>query len=316
MSNNKDKKIAESETQEESNDFVEANVQKNTGYKTRVISILALLILVLGLSLSKAGMLDLSVAQEAITKVQKNYTKEVSASDMAEQELEIKQVMENAKKNQIAANGLLRSKDKVTNSSDVSNSESNTESISISSANKKQNSDLSSGELNQGIIKFAPEETELKEHILSIDEEDSLNPYDIEVGKVEYVATVSKQIMIKNATQYRQFLFSAHQMVEKFKTGSSYDDELRMLQMRVIPEEITEIVDKFAKYNELLKDKSLQPYKKINLGGKFLENFLQINEINTEYKTVSDLENEINAEMPMFYKYLYSDRLQAEFFGK
>lgn len=281
---------------------------------TRIISIVAILLLILGLSLYKVGVLPSDKLNfDSINKLTGNEPDESFVVNNATSQLtNNSNENEESQLNTDSQQEIPQQKDKSDESADSNvqehkNSEFGNADISYSTTIEKEKLSIP----KQAIAGFAPLSEDGGD-----DQEEMLNPYEIEIGKIEYAPTIQKHIVLKNATQYRMFLINARKMIEKFEKGEVYDNELRTFQMRVVPEEINEIIEKFSAYNEMLKDEKLRPYKKIDLGYKFFDRFLKIKEVNKDYEIVNELEKEIRAELSVFNKFLHSDRLQAEFFGK
>lgn len=312
MSNNKDKKINISDgKQQQAISTPIKDEKRNAGgaasSATRVISLIAIFLLIFGLY--SYSMIDKSPIQEFVDKVgSENEVVQIQSEGQSEGQSEVqlddvKRVLENAKKNEAVANSLLSSN----NDPELKKSKRIKESVIKGSVTKEPVE-----ESNNKTDSATSEEKSNKQ----LEEIEHLNPYELELGRVEYIPTVQKHIVLKNATQYRKFLWNAHKMIEKFNKDKVFDEEIRILKMRVLPEEIAEILEKFVQYNNLMKDKDLKPYKQVDFGNEFFDRFLKIKKFNDEYKSVSQLKEEISSEISVFYKYLYSDRLQDEFFGK
>lgn len=294
MSNNKDHEENISDKKEVESS--KTSVKKEKSHTTRIISIVIIVLLVIGLTITK-WLSDPDMQLNSRFGLQEIVTEEEPFIEEEKQETEIIKALDNAIKNQETREaGQIKETDQSQDTEPKNNS-------------LEQDNKLG---VKVELSNFAPLDSE--DDVEEVDL--AISPYEIEINGAEYSPTVPKHIMVKNATQYREYLINAQKMLQKFENNEPYDDEIRFLKMRVIPEEIAEILEKFTEYNDLLKNKDLKPYKEIDWGIKFFDKFLKIKQVNDDYKQVDDLKNQIKTEIPMFNKFLYSDRLQVEFFGK
>lgn len=168
------------------------------------------------------------------------------------------------------------------------------------------------------LLSFAPSQAG------DLDDDDLivLTPYEIDLEtsafkENKYAPAIPKQVVLRAVAKYRVFLATGRNMVSKFERAQTYNAELAYLLSASHGNSLMKAwLAKFERYNELLNNAKIEPYKKVDLGLGFLDKFIKIKEANEDYTPVLQLKQEIEKLLPQFNEYLYSDEMQAEFFGK
>ncbi len=159
-----------------------------------------------------------------------------------------------------------------------------------------------------------------------LDEVDQYETYDETEQVVDSISdSFSKLELYAKAAKYRVYLKNASTLIEKFRTGKTYTEELEVLKIPFAKKQISikgldnqyndinKFVERLEEYNKLLLNSKGSQYEEVNLGGKLLSNFIKVKKENIDYKAVLDIRYKIEQQIQLFNEFLYSQQLQDLF---
>lgn len=152
-------------------------------------------------------------------------------------------------------------------------------------------------------------------------------------GYSDFAPAIPNDKIFQNAAKYRVYLKNAGNLINKFRMGETYSDELSFLKAPLKDKDflekefddkyfngkykaVEEFIGKLEKYNKLLLDAGSSRYEEVSLGGQLLSNFIKVRKENVNYKAVLEMKHEIEQEMQLFNEFLYSEQLQDLFLLK
>ena len=139
-------------------------------------------------------------------------------------------------------------------------------------------------------------------------------------------SATSDNRILENAARYRTYLKNASTLVDKFRIGKNYAQELDILKAPLLSNKrfsekgfadtykgVEDFIEQLEMYNKLLMDSNSSQYEEVNVGGQLLSNFIKIKKENVDYKAVFEMKSKIEQKMQLFNEFLYSQQLQDAF---
>ena len=125
----------------------------------------------------------------------------------------------------------------------------------------------------------------------------------------------NKNILQKQLTQYRLYLFNANELLTKFRNDEEFGAELAHFKLLTHPREINNILLNLQQYNEILA-KIVTDKKEIQVkifGITFTKKILKITKLQeVDYKQI-ELKKQISDKLFIFINYIYALELQNRF---
>jgi hypothetical protein len=169
------------------------------------------------------------------------------------------------------------------------------------------------------LFKFSPQEEDFVERS---DDPKSLSPYELElkikndVEKKQSELLREKEYFLNRLNLYRAFTAQACKLIIKFFAEEDFSEELKAFESIEHPNEINNILESFAKYNQLLINRKENNSEKSILlfDSKLAAKIIKVTKNLDKDDELITLRESILKKIPIFHGYVYSYELQTAFF--